>query len=610
MSTKQKILLRIAIMMIVAVAISIAVVIINFRHYGIDVAKEKATIVSELVKQGLTSHMVNGTMDKRQLFLDNIMSLKDVRSLRVLRGDLVTKQYGAPVSQENARDTLDREVLATGKIAQHLVENSDTALLRVTIPYTATSTERIKCLTCHQAKEGDVLGAITMEFDIANDRRHGIATIIDILVIMIVALLGIIFVTNRLLNPYLDIFEHLKASIKEATHGNFTQKVTTALTDEAGSVATWYNSLLDKLNDTFGSVQRKLGVFVANTNPSLDPLANASYTIEELSHIYKFKKTIELDEVEEDIFERIGHILQERFGCHDFTIFSVNDQGHKLKPLYQKGRAVCAIGDVIDEQHACRCYRTGHAIDSLDFPHLCPYTQHDARYLCLPISFSGSVRLIAAFATTQDNHDALKHALPHIQNYLDEAGPILETKWLMKQLKDSSLHDGLTGLYNRKFLDEYIVKASSLALREDRLMGLLMVDVDFFKMVNDTYGHDVGDTVIKEIASTLTHTVRESDLVIRYGGEEIIVVVHGVHNETDLIALAEKIRQKVEALIIETPQGSLKKTVSIGASLFPQDSDGVWKCIKFADVALYHAKTHGRNRVSRFELSMWDGEQF
>ena len=132
-----------------------------------------------------------------------------------------------------------------------------------------------------------------------------------------------------------------------------------------------------------------------------------------------------------------------------------------------------------------------------------------------------------------------------------------------------------------------------------------MIDVDYFKKVNDTYGHDIGDIVLKTVANIIKSQVRQSDVCIRYGGEEFMVLLYDIKNEKNLLNIAEKIRKKVESTIISTPKGNLRKTVSIGAALYPDDAEHIWQAIKFADVALYKAKESGRNQVKKFQPDMW-----
>jgi diguanylate cyclase (GGDEF)-like protein len=142
--------------------------------------------------------------------------------------------------------------------------------------------------------------------------------------------------------------------------------------------------------------------------------------------------------------------------------------------------------------------------------------------------------------------------------------------------------------------------------RRQTNMSLLMLDLDYFKKVNDTYGHDAGDTVLKTLAKTLQQSVRRSDLVIRYGGEEFLIILLDTTNDY-ADEVAEKIRAAVEQTKVRLPSAVLEKTISIGVADFPRDSDTFWQAIKFADVALYRAKELGRNRVVHFTPDLWKG---
>ena len=123
-----------------------------------------------------------------------------------------------------------------------------------------------------------------------------------------------------------------------------------------------------------------------------------------------------------------------------------------------------------------------------------------------------------------------------------------------------------------------------------------------FKNINDTWGHPVGDSVLKDIAKTLKDNSRESDYQVRIGGEEFIVLLVNVKTEDDALEVANKIRTRVSENEIDVYAGSkLRKTISIGLSMFPNDSKSLDSVIKNADIALYEAKSKGRNKVIRFQ---------
>lgn len=168
----------------------------------------------------------------------------------------------------------------------------------------------------------------------------------------------------------------------------------------------------------------------------------------------------------------------------------------------------------------------------------------------------------------------------------------------------------MTDLYNRRFLETYTDTLVASTMRRATRVGILMCDMDFFKEVNDTYGHETGDVVLIKTAEVLKSCVRASDMVIRYGGEEFVILLIDVKSSQDILDLAERIRSTMELTVINVPDGTLKKTLSIGASEFPGDTEGFWEAIKFADVALYRAKSGGRNKVIRFTPDMWEQEKY
>lgn len=172
-----------------------------------------------------------------------------------------------------------------------------------------------------------------------------------------------------------------------------------------------------------------------------------------------------------------------------------------------------------------------------------------------------------------------------------------------RKIHELAVTDELTGLYNRHYLYESLQKDLQTSDRYKRTLGLLMLDVDHFKRVNDTYGHSAGDSVLKHIAAILKHTVRQSDLVARYGGEEMIVILP----ETDAhgsVITAEKIRVIIANTPIPIgPEQTLRVSVSIGVGEYQELKNELGKIpeirdlINAADEALYRAKENGRNRV-------------
>lgn len=166
---------------------------------------------------------------------------------------------------------------------------------------------------------------------------------------------------------------------------------------------------------------------------------------------------------------------------------------------------------------------------------------------------------------------------------------------LQMQLRDQAIRDPLTGLYNRRYLDEMIDYHFSLGQRTGKL-SFVMIDMDYFKSVNDSYGHQAGDTLLKTLAVLLTEKTRKSDVVYRYGGEEFLVMMNGVSGQL-AYNLVESIRIAFESLTTKHDNLEIRATLSAGVASYPDHGDDAWNIIRLADEAMYHAKSTGRNRV-------------
>jgi len=168
---------------------------------------------------------------------------------------------------------------------------------------------------------------------------------------------------------------------------------------------------------------------------------------------------------------------------------------------------------------------------------------------------------------------------------------------ILRQLYESSVKDSLTGAYNREYFGERLKTEVAYAKRHETPLSLLMVDVDHFKKVNDTYGHPAGDAVLVSTVAAVSSTLRGEDVVARYGGEEFAVILRGIEL-TNAVAAAERLRDLVANQSVTHDGALIKCTVSIGAaSLMCTASPSVDALIAVADRRLYLAKRGGRNRV-------------
>ncbi|MDA8339806.1 MAG: diguanylate cyclase [Nitrospiraceae bacterium] len=453
------------------------------------------------------------------------------------------------------------------------------ALLEKLSEYDLLTRDTVTVLSEYAISTGKAWGTFTAVIK----TRFNIAIILISLAFGIAAMLSGVFgvlISRSLAKPIKAIIGQIKAL--SAGEINLTRKLDVASKDELGVLSNEFN----KLMDTIG-------------------------------HVTSFKKIIEEDESIEDIYMRLGKIFIEDLGFDNCVMYEVSSSKNNMKIVYPpeaEGIELHCKRDIQLDCELCRVKRTGHTVSSADYSNICKYYTegvNDIHY-CVPIMIGGNVGGVVQFVCGKRGTcdiDDIKKKISRAQQYITDAQPVLEAKRLMKTLKESAFKDALTGLYNRRFLEESFENLVAGVLRRGTALGLLMCDLDFFKQTNDVYGHDVGDMVLKEAASNIRKSVRTSDLVIRFGGEEFLVLLIDT-KPGDSFEVAEKIREKIEESKVKIAGGFIQKTISIGVSEFPTDTQNFWEAIKFADVALYKAKERGRNRVLKFAMDMWAEEKY
>lgn len=196
-----------------------------------------------------------------------------------------------------------------------------------------------------------------------------------------------------------------------------------------------------------------------------------------------------------------------------------------------------------------------------------------------PIEMEGEPTLVAVFVDVTDRISAEQ-----------------KIKALNEQLRKEAIHDPLTGLYNRRYLEESIQRELTRIKRNRQTMSVIMGDLDYFKKVNDTYGHQAGDKVLQFFGKLIVQNTRKSDICCRYGGEEFLVLLPDISYKNACMR-AEKLRLKLLDSPVDLNGKTVQLSVSFGVAAFPDDGEDFETLIVAADRALYRAKETGRNRV-------------
>jgi diguanylate cyclase (GGDEF)-like protein/PAS domain S-box-containing protein len=260
----------------------------------------------------------------------------------------------------------------------------------------------------------------------------------------------------------------------------------------------------------------------------------------------------------------------------------------------------CQLSAQVFETSSCWALRTGHPhlVIAGDATALCAHAagvKHT--YLCIPILAQGEALGIIHFQATDEAPTLADSELSFKTTFAAQLGLSIANIGLREALRTQSIRDALTGLYNRRYLQEMLEREIRRAVRADQSLGVLILDLDHFKKFNDTYGHEAGDTVLRETATFLAKNVRAEDIVCRFGGEEFVVILPTASLE-NAKSRAERLRSKLRELtVLHRGQSLGAITMSVGVAAVPEHGTSPKAVLEAADAALYRAKREGRDRV-------------
>ncbi len=338
----------------------------------------------------------------------------------------------------------------------------------------------------------------------------------------------------------------------------------------------------DRLAKGYVDIDMKLPELVSK-GPIAKLIKNTNSYIENTYNFINFKEKTELCSTEEDILNHIKEFLENEMNVENFAIYLLGDK--KQKQFYKKGDINC-----LEFEKCIKLSRKNIYEECMDKKRL---------YACIPITSNDEALAIVQIAF--DKESQIKSKINILKNYIQSTASSIKIRKLNERLKHLSLRDQLTGLYNRRFLDEFFSTYESTIKRHNITTVAAMADIDNFKCVNDTFGHQVGDDILKNV-STIAKTIfkRNSDLIIRYGGEEFLIILQDT-NELDAADLLEEFRIIVESQEHRHDNDIIQKTISVGWCIMPNDTDNLKKAISYADLALYKAKSTGKNKTVKFD---------
>jgi diguanylate cyclase (GGDEF)-like protein len=338
--------------------------------------------------------------------------------------------------------------------------------------------------------------------------------------------------------------------------------------------------------------------------------AEENERVRRLASLKTYRDAIQMAEQENAVTRALTLALDKEFNLNQIIVLKKNPSGRclELKNMRSSPSPESALTILLEEPEACRALRSGRRFlvnhKSQDPP--CSQNCHNEgvqSYLCLPLVIGGTVTGVVHLNSQKEQYWSPEQ-ITYAESFVDQTAPILSSLNSLHQAEQRAIIDSLTGLHNRRFLFEFMQQQIVQSQRYNQSLSILMLDLDHFKRVNDTHGHESGDIVLKLFAMRLKESLRISDIAARYGGEEFVAVLPNT-SLSGAMELAEKIRLvTMEVNLAQFLPDLSNISVSIGVACYPNHGRTVEQLQRAADTALYQAKQAGRNRVVSADFQM------
>lgn len=366
----------------------------------------------------------------------------------------------------------------------------------------------------------------------------------------------------------------------------------------------------DDKPDAFGeSDLRLLTTLASQVAVALDNARlyeEAKERINELQALHDVGSTVSSTLKQEALLTQVCHILEETFNYYKIAILLTNPLNNELELVASHGYGQPS-GNLGRRLRIGRDGITG-LVAATGQPLIVDDVTKDPHYICIDPKTRSEIavpltiknRVIGVLNVESDMPAAFDRVdLRLLTTLANQVAVAVENARLYEETEQLAVTDGLTEVYNHRYFQAFLDRELSRARRYHRTLSLIMIDLDRFKNINDTYGHQTGDTILRGVAAAIKAQARDVDLVARYGGEEFMVVLPET-NKNEAQSLAERIRQAVREQRYALPegQGEIQVTISLGVASFPEDGADKSELVDRVDKALYRSKTEGRDRVS------------
>jgi diguanylate cyclase (GGDEF)-like protein len=566
-SVATKILLLIQAMLVAVLIAAQTWLMDRFRASILHSAESRTEALAAGVINGMNMLMLTGTVsdpELRKLYIRKMRDADEVTDLRIIRAQQVQDQFGPGLAEEQAKDDLDRLAIAT-KVSQfRLDERGTRPTLRAVVPFVVSTNFRgTNCLQCHHVEVGSVNGAASITVDLSRDYA-AIAGVNRWMwggqaLLQVLLLLFMFWFVHRVLRPLRKLES---AMVRVELDGDLSSRPPELLGLSAGS-----GDELGRLSATFNRM-----------TSALFQKMQALREAREMQNIYLEQSAQEK--------ARLASLLS----VMDIGILFVSRENWIIhtNPTFFRIWDIPVPPDLGGCDASTFFEMLGAKIrQPADRPRLDPFRNPaQSRRVEVTLDDGTTVRL--------HNHEVS-----------DQGGDGGGWLWVFEDISDDrrtaerltffAERDPLTGLRNRRRFHEDLERALAHAQRSKGKVALLLLDVDGFKYVNDTFGHGAGDAILTRISSEVGRIIRPGDGLFRWGGDEFTILIQDADPDA-VAAFGGRIVEAVSRIPFEQGASRLRVTASLGIALYPDDAQDAREMMAHADAAMYRAKEDGRNR--------------
>lgn len=515
---------------------------------------------------------------------------KDKQPLR----DIIEKQVYVSKQQEASRTAISNNEIFG------IIGTSD-EVVRISSPVIVKQS----CLSCHSGvRVGEAIGSTNISLKLY-DNIMPITEVMREKLIIAIVIISLLFTTSIMISTgiFTKIIFSIKTAMQHSLEGNFSYRVKRqgfGLFNEAILVT---NKLLDVLDKGISAIDTRIGtIFIYKKSLySKNPLKRIIELVTELTVLFGFKAKLEGIKNTKDAYKELQNAISKYIKFQSLIFVEILNgeitSGHKTE---NNSDSKITINDAKNIEERLKFENRNVLFDDKNGCIFVSTSNKQENVIDIKVNITNKIVIYySLFMANKKDLIEKENSVTRVYNYIREFRPLINNLLLLKSIEEASYTDQLTKTYNRLYLEKYI-KQIEEKLNNGTGFGVLMLDIDHFKKVNDTYGHSVGDAGIVMLTESIMKVIRPVDKIFRYGGEEFVVFLEGADID-DSYLVAERIREvfqkETKCSLMEL---TFSKSASIGISAMPIYSNNAWECINQADIALYEAKRSGRNRVIRY----------